>query len=146
MDDGPNCFTLKRHKDKKETGMKVLNKHCDGNKRGQRNNWNRENPQLRNNPREGVNERDNAMAALTVNEDMILMAKVQGKKISDNTWIANSGSSSHISNSLEGMYKLKDNNTQIKVGRQALRVSVFISRNLCWIDILHQHVVVLGEE
>ena len=48
-------------------------------------------------------------------EEMILIAN-DTKKFSKNTWIADSGATTHMCNDLEGMYDLEDSNISISVG------------------------------
>ena len=48
--------------------------------------------------------------ALFMNQNM------NESKIDDNIWIADSGASCHMTNSLEGMTDLRDNYTKIKIG------------------------------
>jgi len=116
---GADCFSLEKNKDKKEKWMKAMRekRNKNGNRnnryRGHRNNRNHQG----NNNNEANNERENAMAAVTtLNEDMILMAKEDEKGFKNTTWIADTGSSSHMTHSLKGMYDLRDYSSKISVG------------------------------
>jgi len=105
---------------------RLRNQNGNGNRnrfRGNRNNrFNRGNNENNNNNNQNNhnhnnNERDNAMAAVTsINEDMILMANEENKKFRETTWIADTGSSSHMTNSLKGMFELRDFSSRISVG------------------------------
>ena len=50
-----------------------------------------------------------------LDDEMVLIAN-DSKKFSKNTWIADSGATTHMCNSLEGMFDLKDVNISISVG------------------------------
>ena len=52
--------------------------------------------------------RSDNLAFMTVEEDP--------KKLTEDTWIADSGTMCHITNSLEGLYDLKDINERVKLG------------------------------
>ena len=96
---GPDCFTLEKNKDKMKTFY---------DKRNNRRNRNRN--------KKSKDKSSNSVVAMSgFDEEMILIAN-DTKKFSKNTWIADSGATTHMCNDLEGMYDLEDSNISISVG------------------------------
>ncbi len=53
-----------------------------------------------------------------VNMDNVVFMAVEGhrKKLTEDTWIADSGATCHITNSMEGMFDIEDVRESIKIG------------------------------
>ena len=51
-----------------------------------------------------------------IQEDMILIADNTVKVFNERIWVADSGATTHVTNSLDGMFDLRDANTTISVG------------------------------
>ena len=100
---GADCFTLPKNKEKKEAYLKRM--------REKRKGKNKNNGQKRNSNDSG--EHNTAMVGL--NEEMILVAN-NSKSFNQNTWIADSGATTHMTNSLDGMFDLEDAKVSISVG------------------------------
>ncbi len=84
-----------------------------------RNKWKYRNGQRKgNNPnREGnYNNRKGNIAMAAINNDMILIANNVTQKINKHKWIADSGATTHITDSLEGMFEMTDQEMTISVG------------------------------
>ncbi len=52
----------------------------------------------------------------SVDMEMILIANNELKVFKENIWVADSGATTHVTNSLEGMFNMKDVNGTISVG------------------------------
>ena len=56
------------------------------------------------------------MAMTTIDNEMVLMTDGNQNIFHNFTWIADSGATTHMTNSLEGMYDLTDANVSVSVG------------------------------
>ncbi len=56
------------------------------------------------------------MAMSNIDNEMILMAQSEGRSFSIFTWIADSGATTHMANSLNGMFNLVESKTNVSVG------------------------------
>ena len=107
---GSDCFTLEKNKAKKEEFYEKRfgkrNKNKNYNNKNKNDKWKSKN--------RSPNQNDN-MAMSGIDEEMVLIAK-DTQKFNKNTWIADSGATTHMCNSLEGMFDLEDVNVSISVG------------------------------
>ena len=97
---GADCFTLIRNKDEKEAYLNKNNNYKNKGRDGRNRNFKREN-YSRNQDRE-----DGEKALTAVNQELLLVATAD-TKVERNTWIADSGSSGHMVNHLEGFTEVK---------------------------------------
>jgi hypothetical protein len=108
---GADCFTLEKNKDKKEAYMKKMNERRNkGNNRKYKGKGNGPNS------RQNNEKRDDTMAMTTIDTEMILMTDGNHNTFHNFTWIADSGATTHMTNSLEGMFDLADAKISISVG------------------------------
>ena len=68
------------------------------------------------NSRPNNEKREEAMAMTTIDNEMILMADCNQNNFHNFTWIADSGATTHMTNSLEGLFDLVDANVSVSVG------------------------------
>ena len=68
------------------------------------------------NSRQNNEKRDDAMAMTTIDNEMILMTDCNHNTFHNFTWIADSGATTHMTNSLDGMFDLTDAKVSISVG------------------------------
>ena len=109
---GADCFTLEKNKEKKEAYMKKLNERRN-NKGNNRQNKGKGNGS---NSRQNNNKNDEAMAMTTIDNEMVLMTDGNQNIFHNFTWIADSGATTHMTNSLQGMYDLTDAKVSVSVG------------------------------
>ena len=109
---GADCFTLEKNKDKKEAYMKKLNERRNNKGNNRQNKGKGNGP----NSRTNNNKNDEAMAMTTIDDEMVLMTDGNQNIFHNFTWIADSGATTHMTNSLEGMYELMDTNVSVSVG------------------------------
>ena len=127
-----NCFTLKKNKHLKKAylmrmkdGRKTFNcQYC--NKPGHLEKVCYKKKHDEKNKKEG-NEDAKAMTAVT-ESDMILMVQ-RNTNINKTTWVADTGASCHMTNSLEGMTNLKDVNRTVTIGNGKKMV---VKKNGTW--------------
>lgn len=118
---GADCFTLERNKDKKEAYFKKLDEkrnkanksnHKSGFKNKKNHNQGKKSP-----GNQDPNQASATTMALTnIDEEMILIAENIPKPFNSFTWIADSGASTHMTNTLDGMFDMVDANINISVG------------------------------
>ena len=114
---GADCFILERNKDKKEAYFKKLDERRNKNKKNSFKN--KKHPQGK---KQGGNGQDNgqntnsSMAMTNIDEEMILIAESNPKSFNSSTWIADSGASTHMTNTMDGMFDVIDANINICVG------------------------------
>ena len=106
---GTDCFTLERNKDKKEAFLKKLEEKRNKGRNKRSNN-------KRNGNRKNNEEKEKNIAMTTIDDEMILLADDNLKVFHENIWVADSGATTHMTNSLDGMFDLKDADTTISVG------------------------------
>ena len=104
---GSDCFTLEKNKAKKEAYFKKM----DENRKKKKNNKGKWRPK----GSQSNNNKDDPSKTTIYNEEMVLMANSTAK-FEKNTWVADSGASTHMCNSLDGMFDLEDSNLSISVG------------------------------
>ena len=56
------------------------------------------------------------MAMTNIDEEMILIAENNSHSFNSFTWIADSGASTHMTNTMDGMFDIVDANINISVG------------------------------
>jgi hypothetical protein len=110
---GADCFTLEKNKDKKEAYMKKLNERRNNKGNNRHNNKGKGNGP---NNRQNNQRSDEAMAMTTIDNEMVLMTDSNHNTFHNFTWIADSGATTHMTNSLEGMYDLADAKVSVSVG------------------------------
>ena len=103
---GSDCFTLEKNKAKKEAYYKKVEQNRKKNKN--KGKWTPRNSQDK-------NKKKDDPSRTAYNDEMVLIANDM-KKFKENTWVADSGATTHMCNSLEGMYDLEDSNLTISVG------------------------------
>lgn len=104
---GSDCFTLEKNKAKKEAYFKKIDENRKKNKNNKgkwKNKGSQDNHKKKDDPSKTV-----------YNEEMVLMANSTAK-FEKHTWVADSGASTHMCNSLDGMFDLQDANLSISVG------------------------------
>lgn len=121
---GADCFTLERNKDKKEAYFKKMderrNKNNKNNQSGnQKNSF--KNKKHHQGKKHGNNQESNqnantTMAMTNIDEEMILIAESNPQSFNSFTWIADSGASTHMTNTMDGMFDVTDANINISVG------------------------------
>ncbi len=110
---GADCFTLEKNKDKKDAYMKKLNERRNNKGNNRHNNKGKGNGP---NNRQNNQRSDEAMAMTTIDNEMVLMTDSNHNTFHNFTWIADSGATTHMTNSLEGMYDLADAKVSVSVG------------------------------
>ena len=117
---GADCFTLERNKDKKEAYFKKLEeKRNKSNKSNQRSGFKnkKNNHGKKPNGNQDTNQASSTTMAMTnIDEEMILIAENNPKTFNSFTWIADSGASTHMTNTMDGMFDVVDANINISVG------------------------------
>ncbi len=104
---GADCFTLEKNKAKKEAYYKKI----DENKKKKKNNKGK----WRSKESQDSNKKRDDPSKTVYNEEMVLMANSMAK-FEKHTWVVDSGASTHMCNSLDGMFDLEDANFSISVG------------------------------
>ena len=105
---GTDCFTLEKNKAKKEAYYKKM----DENRKKNKNNKGKWRPKGH---QQDSNKKKDDPSKTVYNEEMVLMANSM-IKFEKGTWVADSGASTHMCNSLDGMFDLEDANLSISVG------------------------------
>ena len=99
---GTDCFSLDKNKSKKEEWFKnIKDKKVKKGYKKKNNNKN-------------STEHDTALAS--TNAEMVLMTTGKTNRFPKNIWIADSGATAHMTNSMKGMFDMKDTNKTITVG------------------------------
>ena len=62
------------------------------------------------------NNNDTTKAMTTIDNEMVLMSDSNNNSFHNLTWIADSGATTHMTNSLEGMFDLTESNINVSVG------------------------------